>query len=232
MHCRHPAAGPDRHNTGGDRWSMPGASIYRRRPSTAGATPVTARPALVYQSQPPVESGVRAAKSRKHDRAFTAAIDCVGSRWSWTPSQRPDRQQETLCESYTSLRCLWGSGVCTASTILRRFQPSATLYSTEPYGHRVEGSGITILSCIEWMRRGLFLPVFAVSVSQSVCLSRGSSRLHCGITDEHIKILFGVNTLGGPINIVRRPGGSCRSPTAKGGGFDAAFAKSLWSPVS
>jgi len=31
---------------------------------------------------------------------------------------------------------------------------------------------------------------------QSVCLSRGSTRLHCAKTAERIKILFGVNTLG------------------------------------
>jgi len=35
-----------------------------------------------------------------------------------------------------------------------------------------------------------------------VSVSRGSTRLHCTKTAEQIKTLFGVNTLGGPWNIV------------------------------
>jgi len=35
-----------------------------------------------------------------------------------------------------------------------------------------------------------------------LCLSRGSSQLHCAKTAEQIKMLFGVNTPGGPWNIV------------------------------
>jgi len=35
-------------------------------------------------------------------------------------------------------------------------------------------------------------------VCSSVCLSRGSTRLHCGKTAERIKMLFGVNTPGDP----------------------------------
>jgi len=44
--------------------------------------------------------------------------------------------------------------------------------------------------------------MFAVSVCQSVCLSRGSSRLHCAKMAKQIEILFGVNTFEGPWNIV------------------------------
>jgi len=40
------------------------------------------------------------------------------------------------------------------------------------------------------------------SVCPSVCLSRGSSRLHCVKMAEQIKMLFGVNTSGGTWNIV------------------------------
>jgi len=40
--------------------------------------------------------------------------------------------------------------------------------------------------------------MFAVSV----CLSRGSSRLRCEKIAEQIKMLFGVNSSGGPWNIV------------------------------
>jgi len=40
------------------------------------------------------------------------------------------------------------------------------------------------------------------SVCQSVCLSRGSSRLHCAKTAEQINMLFGVNTSGGKWNII------------------------------
>jgi len=36
----------------------------------------------------------------------------------------------------------------------------------------------------------------------SVCLSCSSSRLRCAKTAERIKMLFGVNTPGGPWNIV------------------------------
>jgi len=46
------------------------------------------------------------------------------------------------------------------------------------------------------------LPVIAVYVSQSVCLSRGLTRIHCAKKAEQIKILFGVNNLGCPRNIV------------------------------
>jgi len=44
-------------------------------------------------------------------------------------------------------------------------------------------------------------PSVSPPVSLSVCLSRGSTRLHCAKTAEQIKILFVVNTLGGPRNI-------------------------------
>jgi len=40
------------------------------------------------------------------------------------------------------------------------------------------------------------------SVCQSVCLSCGSTWLHCERMAEWIKILFGMNTHGGPWNIV------------------------------
>jgi len=67
-------------------------------------------------------------------------------------------------------------------------------------------------------------------VRPSVCLSRGSTRLHCVKTAEQIKILFGVNTLGGPKeHRVRR---ESWSPTARGGRFDAAFAELLWPLVT
>jgi len=36
------------------------------------------------------------------------------------------------------------------------------------------------------------------SVCQSVCLSRGSTGLHCANTAKRIKILFGVKSPGGP----------------------------------
>jgi len=49
------------------------------------------------------------------------------------------------------------------------------------------------------MRCSLFL-LIAVSVSLSVCLSHGSTRLHGAKTAERIKVPFGVNTPapGGP----------------------------------
>jgi len=64
-------------------------------------------------------------------------------------------------------------------------------------------------------------------VCPSVCLSRDSTRLRCAKTAEQIKILFVVKTLGGPRNNIVLDG-SHDSPTARGGGFDAAFAKLLW----
>jgi len=48
----------------------------------------------------------------------------------------------------------------------------------------------TLLGCIECMRCRLLLPMCAVSV----CLSRGSTRLHCAKMAKQIKILFGMNT--------------------------------------
>jgi len=61
--------------------------------------------------------------------------------------------------------------------------------------------GFLILGCIECMRCRLLLPMFVVSV----CLSRGSSRLHCAkMAAEQFKMLFGVNTLGPIKYCVRR----------------------------
>jgi len=44
------------------------------------------------------------------------------------------------------------------------------------------------------------------SVCPSVCLSRSSTRLHCAKMAEQIKMLFGVNTLGGPWDTVLHGG--------------------------
>jgi len=41
----------------------------------------------------------------------------------------------------------------------------------------------------------------SLGVCLSVCLSRGSSRLHCAKMAEEIKMLFGVSTPGGPWNM-------------------------------
>jgi len=68
--------------------------------------------------------------------------------------------------------------------------------------------------------------MFAISVYQSVSLSRGSTRLHCAKTAEQIKILFGRNTLGGARNTVLDGGPD--PPQRGGGGFDAVFAQLLW----
>jgi len=53
---------------------------------------------------------------------------------------------------------------------------------------------------IECTRGRLLLPLLAVSVRQSVSLSRGSTRLHYAKTAA--LILFRVNTVGGPRKIV------------------------------
>jgi len=55
---------------------------------------------------------------------------------------------------------------------------------------------------------------------RGVCLSCGSTRHHCAKMAEQIKMLFGVNTLVGPRNIVldRNPDPSQISPTV-GGNF-------------
>jgi len=49
------------------------------------------------------------------------------------------------------------------------------------------------------MKCSLFLPMFAASVCQSVCLS---SWLHCAKMAEQIKTLFRVNAPVGPCNVV------------------------------
>jgi len=77
--------------------------------------------------------------------------------------------------------------------------------------------------CVEYVRCRLFLLMFVASA----CLSRGPTRLHCAITAEQIEILFGVNTLGVPRNIVL-DGGPDPSPTTRGREFDAAFVKFIW----
>jgi len=56
-------------------------------------------------------------------------------------------------------------------------------------------------------------------VCQSVCLSRGLSRLHCAQMAEQIEILFGVNTLGGPWSIVLDGGGGVLIPHRGGGTY-------------
>jgi len=55
---------------------------------------------------------------------------------------------------------------------------------------------------MQCMRCSLLLPMCAVSVRQSVCLSRGSTRLHCAKKVERIKMLSEVNILGGLLDIV------------------------------
>jgi len=54
-------------------------------------------------------------------------------------------------------------------------------------------------------------PSVSLSVCSSVCLSRGVARLYYTNTAERIKMLFGVNALGGPGNIFRRRSWSLRS---------------------
>jgi len=79
------------------------------------------------------------------------------------------------------------------------------------------------------MRYRLLLPMFAVSVCQSVCLWRRSTRFHCAKTAEQIKIPFELNTFGGLRNIVLDEGPNPPQRARRGGGkFDAAFAKLLW----
>jgi len=63
----------------------------------------------------------------------------------------------------------------------------------------------------------LFLPMFAVSECQSVCVrpSCGSIRRHCAKIAEQIKILFWLNTPGGPME--HCVGWGSWSPTNRGG---------------
>jgi len=57
-------------------------------------------------------------------------------------------------------------------------------------------------------------------VCPSVCQSCDSTQIHCAKMSEQIKILFKVNNLGGPRNIVLDP------PQRKGGGAGENFANS------
>jgi len=86
------------------------------------------------------------------------------------------------------------------------------------------------LGCVEYVRCKLLSSMCAVSVRQSVCLSRGSTRLHCAKTAEQIRILFGVSTLGSPRNIVLD--GDPHPPRLAWGKLDAAFTKLLWPLVT
>jgi len=65
------------------------------------------------------------------------------------------------------------------------------------------------------------------SVRPSVCLSRSSTRIRCAKVAKRIQILFVLNTLKGPTNIASDGGPNFL--TARGGRFDAAFNKLLWS---
>jgi len=56
------------------------------------------------------------------------------------------------------------------------------------------------LGCIKCTRCRLLLPIIAVTVCQSVC--HPAQLGFTAKTAEQIKILFGVNTLRGPRNIV------------------------------
>jgi len=71
-----------------------------------------------------------------------------------------------------------------------------------PLNRKVAPGDIYVFGCIKRMRCNLLLPMIALSVSPPVCLSRDSTRLHCTKTADQIKMLFGVNTPGGPSNIV------------------------------
>jgi len=60
-------------------------------------------------------------------------------------------------------------------------------------------------------------------VCLSVCLSRGSARLHRAKTAEQIKMLIGVNTLAGPWNIVLHGGQGILIPRSVGEGFHCSL---------
>jgi len=64
---------------------------------------------------------------------------------------------------------------------------------------------VEFLGCIECMRCRLFV-IDDRGVCLSVCLSLVSTWLHCAKTAKRIKMLFGVNTLGGLWNIVLHGG--------------------------
>jgi len=84
------------------------------------------------------------------------------------------------------------------------------------------------IECMQCIRCSLLLPMCAMSVRQSVSLSvhlsRGSTRLHCAKTVERIKILFGMNISGGLWNIVL-DGGPDPPQTGRGTPFK------LWDPL-
>jgi len=61
-------------------------------------------------------------------------------------------------------------------------------------------------------------------VCLSVCLSCGSSRLHCAKMAVQIKMLFGLNTPGGSWNIVLEMG-----PDPERGGWGFSF--KFWTPL-
>jgi len=65
------------------------------------------------------------------------------------------------------------------------------------------------------------------SVSQSVSLSRGLTPFHCAKTVERIRILFKVNTLRGPRNIVLD-----RSPDPQRGRKSWGKFRPLWTPYT
>jgi len=78
------------------------------------------------------------------------------------------------------------------------------------------------------MRCSLLIPVCAVSVHPSVylsvCLSVTRFQLHCAETAEWIKMVFEVNTLGGPRDTVLH--GVLILPQTGGGGLTFKF----WDP--
>jgi len=77
---------------------------------------------------------------------------------------------------------------------------------------------LLLLGCVECR---LLLQMCAVSV----CLSRGPTRLHFAKTAKRIKMLFGMNTLWGPRDIVLY---GVLIPHREGGGPTYKF----WNPLS
>jgi len=87
------------------------------------------------------------------------------------------------------------------------------------YIHPLENVGL------HWMHQMQTIVTDDPSVCLSVCLSRGSTRLHCAKMAEQIKMLFGVNTRGGPRNIVLH---GSPDPSQRGGGGSWGKFCQLW----
>jgi len=122
-----------------------------------------------------------------------ACVDCDGDRMCMDCACAHRKQR--LSRDHQLIELNGKSYRCKSFCVFVNF-PSVSIDRQSLRKSHIHSLGLFhILGCIDCTQCSLLLPMCAVSVRQSdrpsVCLSRGSTRLHCAKMAEQIKILLG-----------------------------------------